>query len=379
MTPAILTLFNCFTDGVAIIAGDGTVRFANDGMRALLPATSGSPFPHVTVAAAITQALDGHLALPHRFEAEITYDPKVAAPNRLRVHVVRSPAGKDLVVLIQNLAESPLYETTIANLGTLVDRALADPLRSLSDAFADLAADLTDPTASAATLSERQATLAAQANDVLGQLRNLTQLAQLGRACALEGNDRIVLEHWLADTLARHTDKANTRGQRLMLDHAARPLPVLYGSAHWLGLALDACLDNAIRHAGNGTDIGLSAIGCGNFVRITLRNKGRGLQPAVARQRLIKPPMRGQSARETSPCLGIGLGLPLARHVIELHRGQLALEQELDGFITCTIELPAGASPHPSPDLDLAQAQRYANDLIRLIARRDARSGASTY
>ncbi len=376
MTPAILTLFNCLTDGVAIIAGDGKLRFANEGMRALLPANSGSPFPHVTVAAAIAQALDGHLALPHSFEAEIAYDPKVSAPDRLRVHIVRSPAGKDLVVVIQNLAESTLYETTIANLGTLVDRALADPLRALSDAVADLAADLTDPAAGPATLSERRAALAAQAGDVLGQLRNLTQLAQLGRTRALAADDRIVLEHWLADALARHTAKASARGQRLMLDRAARPLPVIYGSAHWLGLALDACLDNAICHSENGTDIGLSAIGCGNFVRISLRNKGRGLQPALLRQRLMQPLMRGQSASETSP--GLGLGLPLARHVVELHRGRLALEQELDGFVTCTIELPAGASPHPAPDLDLAQAQRYANDLVRLIAQRGAPSGAST-
>ena len=376
MTPAILTLFNCLTDGLAIIASDGKVRFANEGMRALLPATPGSIFPHATVAAAVEQALEGHLALPHSFDAEIGHDPSISAPDPLRVHVVRSPAGKDLVVVIRNLADSTLYQTTISNLGLLVDRALADPLRALSDALAKLLADMADPAAGPGTIAERRLALMTQANDVAGQLQNLAQLAQLGRTRALEADERIVLEHWLVDVLARHTIKADARRQYLVLERASKPLPTIYGSAHWLGLALDACLDNAIRHSENGTEICLSAIGCGNFVRITLRNKGRGLQSALLRQRLMQPLMRSQYASDTSAALG--LGLPLARHIIELHHGRLALDQELDGFVTCTIELPAGASPQSPPDLNLAQALRYADDLVRLIARRDARSGAPT-
>ena len=377
MTPAILTLFNCLTDGVAIVAGNGKVRFANERMRALIPANPGSEFPHAAVAAAISHALEGHLALPHSFEAEIAYEPAISSPERLRVHVLRSPAGTDLVVVVRNISEAALYQTTIANLGTLVDRALAEPLHALTDTLGDLLEVIADPSVGPATLAERRAALVSQGVDVIGQLHNLAQLAQLSRMRALEADNRIVLEHWLAEALARHSSKADERRQHLMLDRTVKSLPAIYGSAHWLGLALDACLDNAIRHSENGTDIELSAVGCGNFVRITLRNKGRGLQPALLRQRLMQPLMRGRSASETIP--GLGLGLPLARQVVELHRGKLALEQELDGFVTCTIELPAGASPHTLPDLTLTQAQRYASDLVRLIEERDAHRRTSTH
>ncbi|MDV7397111.1 ATP-binding protein, partial [Arthrospira platensis SPKY1] len=71
------------------------------------------------------------------------------------------------------------------------------------------------------------------------------------------------------------------------------------------------------------------------------------------------------------PISGLGLGLPLARKVVELHGGRLVLEQELDGFVTCIIELPAGTSPLPSQDMNVAQAQRYANDLVRLLSDRN--------
>lgn len=371
MTPAILTLFNCLTDGIAIIASDATVRFANEGMQRLLPTLAGKPFPQASVAAVITQALDGHLTLPHSFKAEIAYDPDIAAPEQLRVHVVRSPAGKDLVVIIRDLSEKMIYETTIANLGGLVDRALAEPLRAFSEELSGLLDDVVGQTLPVSHHRERLSTVMAQGQGVLDQLRNLASLAQFGRGRALEADDRIILADWLSAALTRREGAARTRGQRLTLQPGTRSLPTIYGSAHWLGLALDACLDNALRHSESGSEIVLSALGSGNFVRITLRNKGRGLQPSLLRSRLMQPLMRGKAASEASP--GLGLGLPLARQIVELHHGRLALEQELDGFVTCTIELPAGVSPHSDPGLDLAQAQRYANDLVRLMAQRGSR------
>lgn len=374
MTPSILTLFNCLTDGVAIIASDAKLRFANEAMLRLLPAAPGRLFPHEAVAATICQALDGHLALPHRFETEIAYDLHIAGPERLLVHVLRSPVGTDLVVVISNRTESNLYETTVNNLCTLIDSALSEPLRQFSEDFERLLTDMAEPVLGPALLSARRTALVAQGEAVLTQLSNLASFAR--RSAALEGNDRIVLEHWLAEALARHEVSASARSQRLLFEAAAKPLPVIYGSAHWLGLALDACLDNAIVHSANGVDIMLSALGCGDHVRITLRNNGRGLQPALLRKRLMRPLMRGNASSAVKP--GLGLGLPLARHVVELHRGRMVLEQEPDGFVTCIIELPAGAAAHTPAGLDLAQAQRYASDLVRLRMRQESSLPLST-
>lgn len=368
MNALILTLFNCLGDGIAIISDAGKVRFANEAMLKLLPAKVGNDFPHATVAAVIAHARDGHLPLPHGFDAELAYDLHVSAPDRLRVHLVRSPAGRDLIVVLRNLSESARCEATFDNFGALVDSALADSLHRFSARLSGLLADMADPASGPAALSTGRDAVVAHGEDMIAQLRNLAGLAQLARGRALAADDRIVLEHWLAEVLARHAGGARARGQRLTLERAARPLPAIYGSAHWLGLALDACLDNAIRHSGHGCDVALSALACGSFVRIVVRNMGRGLQPALLRRRLMQPLVRGRSASEAGP--GLGLGLPLARHVVELHHGRLELDQELDGFVTCTIELPTGARPRTSTGLDPAQAQRYAADLVRLVAGR---------
>lgn len=208
------------------------------------------------------------------------------------------------------------------------------------------------------------------------QVLDLVHLVQLGAGRPLAADDRIELSDWLPRLLARHEAAAGARGQRLSLESpAAGTLPVIYGSAHWLGLAFDACIDNALEHSDNGTDITLAASTSAAFVRITLRNRGRGLRSPLLRNRLMQPLMRGADAAANTP--GLGLGLPLARRIVEMHQGRLALDQELDGFITASIELPTSTSPFASPETDIAQAQRYASDLARLMTRRPRSGGRS--
>ncbi|MBL8465327.1 MAG: sensor histidine kinase [Thauera sp.] len=376
MTPTIQTLFNCLSDGLAIIAPDGKVRFANEEMLALLPVRVGEALPHAAIAAVVDQALAGHVPLPHSFESEIVYAVEIAAPDRLAGHVVRSPAGKDLVLVLRNMTEASVYQTAIANLGTLVERSLREPLQRFAEDF-DHLLEIAAPVAAALPAdADGPARTLDAGYRLVRQVLDLVHLVQLGAGRPLAADDRIELSDWLPRLLARHEAAAGARGQRLSLESpAAGTLPVIYGSAHWLGLAFDACIDNALEHSDNGTDITLAASTSAAFVRITLRNRGRGLRSPLLRNRLMQPLMRGADAAANTP--GLGLGLPLARRIVEMHQGRLALDQELDGFITASIELPTSTSPFASPETDIAQAQRYASDLARLMTRRPRSGGRS--
>jgi len=376
MTPTIQTLFNCLSDGLAIIAPDGKVRFANEEMLALLPVRVGEALPHAAIAAVVDQALAGHVPLPHSFESEIVYAAEIAAPDRLAGHVVRSPAGKDLVLVLRNMTEASVYQTAIANLGTLVERSLREPLQRFAEDFDHLLEIAAPVTAALPADADGPARTLDAGYRLVRQVLDLVHLVQLGAGRPLAADDRIELSDWLPRLLARHEAAAGARGQRLSLESpAAGTLPVIYGSAHWLGLAFDACIDNALEHSDNGTDITLAASTSAAFVRITLRNRGRGLRSPLLRNRLMQPLMRGADAAANTP--GLGLGLPLARRIVEMHQGRLALDQELDGFITASIELPTSTSPFASPETDIAQAQRYASDLARLMTRRPRSGGRS--
>ncbi|ENO97473.1 sensor histidine kinase [Thauera phenylacetica] len=376
MTPAIQILFNRLSDGLAIIAPDGRLRFANEGMLELLPLRVGGPIPHVAIAAVVDQALAGHVSLPHAFESELAHPAQIAAPDRLAGHVVRSPAGKDLVLVLRNMTQASLFETTIANLGSLVEQSLLEPLQRFTADFAGVLEDASrQPGQAPSGLQAHERTLA-DGQRLVQQLLDLVRLAQLGGGRPLAAEDRIELADWLPRVLARHETAAQVRGQRLSLEPVPGGLPVIYGSAHWLGLAFDACIDNALEHSDNGIDITLAVSASAAFVRITLRNRGRGLRSPLLRKRLMQPLMRGAEAAARAP--GLGLGLPLARHIIEMHHGRLALEQELDGFVTASIELPTSTSPFTSAEADIAQAQRYASDLARLMTRRAHHAGEGT-
>jgi signal transduction histidine kinase len=54
---------------------------------------------------------------------------------------------------------------------------------------------------------------------------------------------------------------------------------------------------------------------------------------------------------------GSGLGLPLAKHLVELHGGTLTIESQVDVGTTVTIMLPSGRIVLPSPRALAIRAQ----------------------
>lgn len=366
MTPAVQNLFNRLTDGLAIIAPDATVRFFNESMQMFVAVGLGRQFPLTAVAALIDQALAGHLALPHRFETILAHDPQIADPDLLVGHIVRSPVGSDLVVVLHDVTEAKTYGAAIENLSALVDQNLREPFERFGDELSSLLDALAAP--STTSLAVQKEELVDRGRTLLRQLRSLCDFVTLARGNRLDASDRIEVGDWLTRLLGEQMAEAKRRGIRVTFAAAKGELPVVYGSRHWLSEALRACIDNAIRHSDNGSEIVVIASALERFVRIDARNHGRQLRSPMLRNRLARPLMRGKAADQSS--IGLGLGLPLARTIIEAHSGRLALEQDLEGFVTCRIELPAGSTPHVQKDLHEVQTLRYARDLARLMSMR---------
>ena len=67
---------------------------------------------------------------------------------------------------------------------------------------------------------------------------------------------------------------------------------------------------------------------------------------------------------------GLGLGLPLAKRIVEIHGGYVNVGSSRDETTQLVLELPTGAPRREAARLDIAQAQRYAEDIAKLKARR---------
>ncbi len=100
--------------------------------------------------------------------------------------------------------------------------------------------------------------------------------------------------------------------------------------------AIGNLLDNALFY---GDRAEIDARGEPGAVAITVRDHGPGV-PEEAFASLFEPYVRLEHGREQNDG-GMGLGLGIARSIIEAHGGQLILENHPEGGLNATIRLPA--------------------------------------
>ena len=153
----------------------------------------------------------------------------------------------------------------------------------------------------------------------------IDDLFELSRihAGALRLSKRMVgLEDLVAEVVASAEPVARHKGVRLT-GAAVRGMPVFVDSAE-MGRALRNLVTNAIRHtpADGGVDV-LAEVQSG-MACVSVSDACGGIPPADL-SRVFDVAFRGESARTPGPQSGGGLGLSIARGIVEAHSGQIAV------------------------------------------------------
>jgi signal transduction histidine kinase len=120
----------------------------------------------------------------------------------------------------------------------------------------------------------------------------------------------------------------------------SRDLPPVLGDAKLLRTAFDNLLDNALKYAGGGRWIRVSAghAAPDKEVHISVEDRGAGIDPADQAE-IFEPFCRGKAAVEAQ-IPGSGLGLSLVRSAAEAHRGSVTLVSVPGRGSTFTMHLP---------------------------------------
>jgi signal transduction histidine kinase len=153
----------------------------------------------------------------------------------------------------------------------------------------------------------------------------VTDLFELSR---VRGSMELQLErvgaHDLIDEAVATADPvARAKGVRLVAA-AGGTLPVLVDSTEF-GRVLRNLLVNAIRHTPEEGTIRVAAERAGKHVRLTVADTCGGI-PDDELDRVFDPAFRGgDAARTTSPNQRAGLGLAIARGIVEAHRGAISV------------------------------------------------------
>jgi signal transduction histidine kinase len=175
--------------------------------------------------------------------------------------------------------------------------------------------------------------------------RLVTELLETARANV----GRLELERAEADItalVATAVERAQARAPRRRFSLTSRP-PPLPSTVDALRLeqVLDNVLDNAIKFSPEGGAIEVTlALTAPQQVRITVRDHGVGI-PLERRARIFERFYQAHLELQRS---GLGLGLYVAREIVQLHGGRIVAEFPDDGGTRIVIDLPLSREARPA-------------------------------
>ena len=138
---------------------------------------------------------------------------------------------------------------------------------------------------------------------------------------------------------------------RGMLEHHTvevcipRDLPLVRFDALLLERVLVNLLENASKYTPGGSTVTLSAAVAGDRLEVSVADDGPGLPPG-REEAVFQKFTRGERESATP---GVGLGLAIARAIIEAHQGKIVAENRSGGGAHFIFTLPLGNPPAPAP------------------------------
>jgi signal transduction histidine kinase len=141
----------------------------------------------------------------------------------------------------------------------------------------------------------------------------------------------------VGDVVAEFQEKAAAQGYHVELELAGE-YPLIHADREALGLALRNLLDNAVKYSPDCRTVWVEMARERGRLAIRVRDEGMGI-PASEQKEIFKRFVRGTGSR-AAHIQGTGIGLAMARHIIEAHDGEIRLESEPGRGSTFTILLP---------------------------------------
>jgi signal transduction histidine kinase len=151
--------------------------------------------------------------------------------------------------------------------------------------------------------------------------------------------DLVDLTDVAGESVERFRVQLADSGCRVHIDSPVR-LPSIRGDRRMLRDALDNLLDNAIKYGGSGQTVAIKLWADDAVMNVDVSDRGDGIPPEEL-SKVFDKFQRGKGAEHKHR--GSGLGLTIARRIIEAHRGRIQLISAVGQGTTVHIELPSNA------------------------------------
>lgn len=181
---------------------------------------------------------------------------------------------------------------------------------------------------------------ASQLEEIDKLKRLIDRLLMLARAEAGEiplARDRVDLGALSASLVHQLELVAQAKSITLRCE-VGHPGVVVQGDTQWLERLLLNLLDNALKFTPEGGLVGITVSGQGNTAEIEVRDTGIGMPPEVV-PHIFERFFRADPARPSS-AEGVGLGLSLAKWIVDRHNGRIEVESQPGKGSRFTVRLP---------------------------------------
>ncbi len=176
-------------------------------------------------------------------------------------------------------------------------------------------------------------------------LEDLLTLARAGEGYDQRSAERVSLRQTILDAAERARPCAEARGQTLGLPLSMQDGPTLAAHEPDLRRLFGILLDNSIKYTPHGGQVAIS-YEVQDEIRVSVSDTGCGI-PSEYHEKIFDRFFRVDVARSGSR-EGAGLGLSIARCLVQRYNGRIALKSQLAKGTTVTVALPLSiiASPH---------------------------------
>jgi signal transduction histidine kinase len=250
-------------------------------------------------------------------ESGVYVAPEMILPAEL------NQLSTELTVTHERLAHSRTRERALEasrrELVAWVSHDLRTPLaglRAMAEALEDQV--VSDPR----EVSQYHTQIRREVDRLTLMIDDLFELSKIHAGALRLARRMVGLEDLVAEVVASVEPVARAKGVRLT-GAAVRGMPVFVDSAE-MGRALRNLVSNAIRHTPRDGIIDVLAEVQSGMACVSVSDACGGIPPDDL-PRVFDVAFRGESARTPGPQEGAGLGLSIARGIVEAHSGQIAV------------------------------------------------------
>ena len=165
-------------------------------------------------------------------------------------------------------------------------------------------------------------------------VQSLLKMARLDAGAIILEQSPENISGLLEHIIGRYSFRAEQEGKELVLEGDGQS--ILLCDRIWLSEAVGNLIKNALDHTARGDRIRVQWQHSPCLTQIIVEDSGSGIHPEDL-YHIFKRFYRSRFSKDTQ---GVGLGLPLAKSIVEAHQGSIEVHSELGYGTVFTIDLP---------------------------------------